>query len=73
MTDRICALTVTLDEDVRVDDVEVLCSAIRQVRHVAKVEPVVTEYIEAHAERIRIATMLHGRFKEIVDEMWGHR
>jgi HD superfamily phosphohydrolase YqeK len=71
VTDRICALTVTLDEDIRVDDVESLMSAIRHMRHVAKVSPVVTEHVSAHAERIRIATLLHGKFKEIVDELWG--
>lgn len=71
MTNRICALTVTLDEDIREDDVEELTNAIRCLRHVAKVETVVTEYVEAHAERIRIATLLHGKFKEIVDELWG--
>lgn len=71
MTNRICALTVTLDEDVREDDVEELSHAIRCMRHVGKVETVVTEHVEAHAERIRIATMLHGKFKEIVDELWN--
>ncbi len=38
MTDRINALTVVLDEDLREDDVDSLCNAIMHMRHVIKVE-----------------------------------
>lgn len=37
MTDRVNALTVVLDRDIRVDDVEAIANAIRQLRHVADV------------------------------------
>ena len=44
MTDRIHALTVVLDEDMRIDDAEPLVQAIRMMRHVADVQPIsVTE------------------------------
>ncbi len=44
MTDRVSALVVVLDENIRVDDVEPLVNAIRQLKHVIAVEPNVTDY-----------------------------
>lgn len=73
MTDRICALTVLLDEDIREDDVQSLCEAIQHMRHVAKVECVVTNHSEALAERARITNMLNEKFTEIVRGLWGSR
>lgn len=39
MTDRLNALTVVLEQDLRVDDAESLITAIRQLKGVASVEP----------------------------------
>lgn len=41
MTDRVRHLTVTLDRDVREDDVEHIVAAIRLLRYVADVSPIV--------------------------------
>ena len=50
MTDRIHALTVTLDADVREDDVEPIVNAIRQIRHVLSVDQHVSD-ISQHTGR----------------------
>lgn len=39
MTDRISSFTVTLDEDIRVDDVEFIVNAIKAIKHVRSVVP----------------------------------
>lgn len=43
MTDRINAITVVLDKDVRIDDAEGLLTAIRQLRGVLSAEPHVSD------------------------------
>jgi hypothetical protein len=54
MTDRVHALTVILDRDMRTDDVETVTNAIRCLRFVASVEEHVTDLSEHSArERIR--------------------
>lgn len=40
MTDRVAAYIVTLDEDIREDDVEPILTALRMTRFVASVKPV---------------------------------
>lgn len=50
MTDRYHSLTVVLDADMRVDDAEVLMSAIRQFRGVAGVTGVVADMASHMAE-----------------------
>ena len=39
MTDRIFALTVVLDKDIREDDAVPIIAAIQMIKHVLKVEP----------------------------------
>ena len=39
MTDRISSFTVTLDHDMRVDDVEFVINAIKAIKHVRSVVP----------------------------------
>ena len=41
MTDRYCALTVVLDETIRKDDAQKVLAAIRMVKGVVEVRPVV--------------------------------
>ncbi len=38
MSDRICGLSVTLEREIREDDIQPLLTAIQQMRGVAKVE-----------------------------------
>jgi hypothetical protein len=42
MTDRVKGFTVTLEKDIRIDDVEVIMQAIRMIRGIADVEPCIS-------------------------------
>ena len=44
MTDRVHALTVVLDRDIRTDDIEPLISAIKHLRYVADVTPHIVDH-----------------------------
>lgn len=66
MTDRHAAYIVTLDHDIREDDAEAILNALRMVKHVLSVEPVVAGYGQHVAEqrandawRQRIYTMMN--------------
>lgn len=39
MTDRVKGFTVILDKDIRIDDVEIVKQAISMIKHVAEVNP----------------------------------
>ena len=66
MTDRVNALVVVLDQDIRIDDVESLMNAIRQLNHVASVEPNVSN-LDSHlaVERAR-----YDLRQQLVDVLW---
>jgi len=69
MTDRINAMIVVLEEDIRSDDVESLVNAIRHLRGVANVKPHVASYEDVIArERVRseIGGKLFDAIREIV-------
>lgn len=53
MTDRHSAYIVTLDRDIREDDAEEIMTALRMVRFVAAVEPVVVNHVLHIAEARR--------------------
>ena len=55
MTDRIHALTITLDRDIRDDDIAGLVTALKHMRFVADVQPHVTD-LEDHTARMRVAS-----------------
>lgn len=42
MTDRVKGFTVTLEKDIRIDDVEVIMNAIRMIRGISDVSPCVS-------------------------------
>ena len=65
MTDRIHALTVILDQDVRDDDVQPVIDAIRMVKHVISVEPHVTSLVD-HSARIRVRTDLTTKLYDVL-------
>jgi hypothetical protein len=50
MTDRVHSLTVVLDGDIRIDDLQPLIAAIRQMRNVAYVETHVSDVASLMAE-----------------------
>lgn len=54
MTDRVKALTVVLERDIRVDDVKELTNAILMFRGVADVQPLISDPVDYIAkERAR--------------------
>ena len=53
MTDRVKALTVVLDTDYRIDDIQVLVDAIKMMRCVAAVETHITSF-EDYMTRARV-------------------
>lgn len=62
MTDRYNAITVHLATDIRDDDAEAILTAIRMVKGVAKVEPLVADVSAAIGEeRAR---------RQLVDQLW---
>lgn len=65
MTDRINALTVVLDHDIRIDDVEPLVEAIKQLRHVQSVDPRVAE-VSDHIAFARARTELSTKLWEVL-------
>jgi hypothetical protein len=62
MTDRINALTVVLNVDIRDDDAEPIIAAIRQIRHVLSVAANVSS-LEDHVARTRVR-------QELTDKLW---
>lgn len=65
MTDRINALTVVLEEDVRVDDAEALISAIRHIRGVRSVRKHVAS-MEDHIALERARSDLARKLWEVL-------
>lgn len=65
MTDRLNALTVVLDKDIRVDDAEALISAIRQLRGVASVTGNVSD-INTHIAQERARIDLGSKLWEVL-------
>lgn len=49
MTDRVKGLVITLDHDIRIDDIQPLIQAIRFMRGVANVEPSVSDELYSKA------------------------
>ena len=67
MTDRHAAYIVTLDEDIREDDAEAILSALRMVKHVLSVEPVVATY-EQHIADARSDSRWRERIYRLLEE-----
>ena len=65
MTDRIHALTVALDKDIRDDDVQALAAAIGQLRHVVGVT---TEKVDVsdYSARARVNMEWHTRLLDML-------
>ena len=57
MTDRLAGILVTLEKDIREDDAEPVLDAIRQIRGVAAVDPVLSN-IGIHLAETRARTRL---------------
>ena len=70
MTDRIHALTVVLDRDIRDDDLEPIITAIRMIRHVADVQLHVAD-MGTHTAMVRIRAELYPKFLAALKEVLG--
>ncbi len=65
MTDRVSALTVVLDQDIRVDDVEFIMNAIRAIRHVQSVKPIVSDW-KLHVAEERVRREIYEKIFDVV-------
>ncbi len=68
MTDRVKGVTVALDEDVRIDDIEPILAAIRQIRGVSAVA-VVTTGLDDWLARSRVRSDLAKDFLELYEKI----
>lgn len=69
MTDRVHALTVVLDRDIRIDDLEPLVTAISLLRGVASVTSTVTtssDFIARERVRIEMRTRMFDALETIL-------
>jgi hypothetical protein len=70
MTDRIHAFTVVLDKDIREDDVQPILDAIKCIKCVASVTPIVANF-EDHMARERVRQEWAMKFLEFYKELAG--
>ena len=68
MTDRVKALTVVLDKDVRIDDVEALMDAIKMLKGVRKVTPEVANVAD-HVADMRARGEVVEKLLTLIDEL----
>jgi hypothetical protein len=61
MTDRYKGLVVTLDRDYRDDDAQSIIDAIRMIRGVVDVEPVLTDALNDQIITMRVETQIRER------------
>lgn len=67
MTDRVKGFTVTLSKEVRIDDFEWIMDAVKMIKGVGNVEPVIndgSEYITLMKRDKEIRDKLYGFIKE---------
>jgi len=67
MTDRVKGFTVTLEKDIRIDDVEVILNAVKMIRGVAHVEPSI-KTSDDHFARERVKMEMREKIWRIIDE-----
>jgi hypothetical protein len=70
MTDSYHTLTVVLERNIRVDDVESLMGAIRHLRGVLDVDGVVADYA-AHMAEVRVRQELSAKVLDLARELMG--
>jgi len=67
MTDRVKGFTVTLAEDVRIDDIEATMDAIRMIKGVVDVQPCITDSND-HINRMQILSRVRTKFIKFLNE-----
>lgn len=69
MTDRVRVLTVYLDQDIRTDDLEPLVAAIKQLRHVERVDPLIappTQQIAVMTAKMELRRELYEKLRDLL-------
>jgi hypothetical protein len=69
MTDRLQGFLVVLDKDIREDDAEVTKSAIEQIKHVARVDPMPVNPAD-HLTRAKVALTIHNQLLKVVTDYY---
>jgi hypothetical protein len=67
MTDRVKGFTVTLAEDVRIDDIEPTMQAIRMIKGVVDVQPSIADGND-HINRMQVLHNIREKFIKFLDE-----
>ena len=68
MTDRIKGFIVTLDKDIREDDIDEIVTALKMVKRVADVTPMKSEFVDQQA-RARVRVEIRDKFYEFMTEV----
>lgn len=68
MTDRVKGLTITLAQDIRIDDVQPLMDAIKMMRGVVDVQPSIANS-DDHINRSRIKWEIRSKIMEFINEI----
>lgn len=69
MTDRVKGFIVTLDKDIRIDDVQRLMDAISCMKCVIAVDPVIAEGPDEHIARVRITKEVREKLFELAKSL----
>lgn len=72
MTDRHAAYIVTLKEDIREDDAELILNALRMIKGVASVEPIVADY-NLHIAQTRVDAEWREKLRDLARHGEGQR
>tara|TARA_R100000655_G_scaffold109879_1_gene166091 strand:+ start:693 stop:905 length:213 start_codon:yes stop_codon:yes gene_type:complete len=70
MTDRVKGFTVTLEKDIRIDDVEFysILNAVKMIKGIAHVEPSISTS-DDHFARQRVKMEMREKMWKIIDDM----
>ncbi len=67
MTDRVKGFIVTLEEDARIDHIEVVMQSIRLIRGVADVQPSISDSSD-HINQMRVKSDLRNKLWKFINE-----
>ena len=68
MTTRHTGYLVTLDKDIREDDAEGIINAIKQIKHVVRVEPAPADSMDVSMAKARLRSELGGKLYKLLHE-----
>lgn len=68
MTDRLKGVTVTFKTDIREDDAEATINAIRMIKGVLSVDPIMANY-QDHVARVRLKHEISDKLYKVIEEI----